>query len=95
MAKAKRVSVLVEDMEHCVECGHENPQEHHVFYGTANRKISDQDGMIIPLCLRCHANLHNDPNKTLDRKWRHIAQAKYEETHTREEFRKRYGKSYL
>ena len=39
-------------------------------------------------------NLH-DRDKELDRKLQMECQEKFEETHTREEFRKLFGKSYL
>lgn len=90
-------SIITDDMEHCIECGQTPAQTHHLFggYSTGNRNFSDEDGLVIPLCYRHHTEMHNDPNKKLMRKWHRIGQWKYEENHTREEFRKRYGKSYL
>lgn len=94
--KLKYYSVFTEDMEHCIECGRQPVQYHHVFGGYAgNRDHATEDGLVIPLCLDHHINIHNDPNKRLERKWRTLAQAIFEETHTREEFRARYGRSYL
>jgi len=37
----------------------------------------------------------HDSDKALDRRLQEICQQKFEETHTREEFRKIFGKSYL
>lgn len=90
-------SVLVEDMDHCVECGKVRVAMHHVFYGIANRPLSDEDGYIIPMCHR-HHNGSNEAihfNRELDLKWKRIAQLHYERTHTRKEFIERYGRSYL
>lgn len=94
--KVKYYSILTDDLEHCIECGRQPVQFHHVFGGyTGNRNHATEDGLIIPLCLEHHANIHNDPNKRLERKWHKIGQAAYESDHTREDFRTRYGKSYL
>lgn len=89
---------LIQTEKECFVCGRKDDiHTHHVYEGTANRKKSDKDGMIVYLCGR-HHNLSTDGvhfNKTLDLAIKKLAQRKYEETHTREEFIKRYGKSYL
>lgn len=96
MAK-KYWSALTDDLEHCIECGREPVQFHHVFFGYSsdNRDHSTDDGYIIPLCMNCHFKLHTDPNHRVEFKWKRIAQAHWESIHTRDDFRKRYGKSYL
>ena len=71
--------------------------DHHIFYGTSNRKLSEEYGLKVWLCGADH-NLSNRGvhfNKELDIKLKHIAQRKFEETHTREEFRTIFGKSWL
>lgn len=71
--------------------------EHHIFFGTANRKKSEEYGMKVNLCLTHHETgehaVHKD--RDTDMKLKRIAQEKFEETHSREEFRKIFGKSYL
>lgn len=82
---------------------------HHIFEGTANRRISEQEGLKIYLCRDCHHNLHcnNSPE------WEHIRKhlkaeseatwiVEYEENHPEknifevvDEFRRLFGKSYL
>ena len=92
-----RNSVLVEDQEHCVICGREYVNRHHVFEGTANRKTSDKYGFWLPLCHK-HHNGSNDAinfNKKLDLKWKRRAQRIYELTHTRQEFINEFIRSYL
>lgn len=96
----KRYSIITNDLEHCVECGRNNVELHEVFYGTANRKLSIQDGLVIPLCkcLHHHGNLigiHKDIY--LDSKWKKIAEEKWIEHYrkTKEDFIKRYGISYI
>lgn len=71
--------------------------DHHIFYGTSNRKLSEKYGLKVWLCGVDH-NLSNRGvhfNKELDLKLKQLAQRKFEETHTREEFRTIFGKSWL
>lgn len=67
---------------------------HHIFEGTANRKKSDEDGMVLYLHPCCHRYLHDHPRSMLTIKQR--AQVEWEkEFGSREDFIKRYGRSYL
>jgi len=82
----------------CELCGREGQTNiHHVYFGTANRKLSDKWGMVAMLCPDCHQNgpraVHHCRETDLILKRRY--QAKFEEEHTREEFRKIFGKSWL
>ena len=72
-------------------------EEHHVFFGTGKRELSDEDGLTVRLCKAHHREGPEAAHKNhlADMYLKVVAQAKYEETHTREEFMKRYGKSYL
>lgn len=73
-------------------------QLHHIFSGS-RRRNADQDGLMVYLCPCCHFRCHNTVNGKSAAEFRHPlyvdAQEKYEETHTREEFRARYGRNYL
>ena len=95
MGKTK--SVIVEDMEQCYVCGYPYVEVHHIFYGTANRKISDKYGYVVPLCREHHTGstgVHF--NKVFDMHLRKIAQKHFEaEYGDRNEFRRVFGKSYL
>lgn len=91
-----RDSVLTDDQDHCLICGYEQIQRHHVFHGTSNRKLADEDGYWVPLCMDHHTGrrgVHSRPefNQIL----KEHAQRVFEQTHTREAFIRRYGKSYL
>lgn len=72
-------------------------QEHHVFFGTANRKVSDKNGFTVYICYDCHQGspqaVHNC--RETDLMLKREAQEKYEETHTREDFMKLIGRNYL
>ena len=71
-------------------------EDHHVFFGTANRKLSEKHGLKVWLCQEHHrgnTGVHN--NRVLDLLLKEIAQRKFEETHHRQDFIKIFGKSYL
>lgn len=78
--------------------------EHHVFYGSANRAVSEAEGLKVYLCLSHHMYnydgnpeaIHGNPTKgSLDMWLKQTAQRKFEETHSREEFVRLIGKNYL
>ena len=94
--KKKLFSVFTKDLEHCIETGLTPAHVHHIFYGK-NRKNAEEDGYVIPLYGRLH-NMSNEGihfNHEYDMLWKRKAQRHYEQTHTREEFIERYGRSYL
>lgn len=75
-----------------------NLEEHHIFFGTANRKISEKYGLKVWLTTEEHRGtygVHGKYGKLLDKQLKKVAQKKFEETHTREEFIKLIGKNYL
>lgn len=80
----------------CFICGKFPVECHHIFTAS-RRKLADEDGLTVYLC---HEH-HNEPgysahyNKELRGYLQAMAQAKYEETHTHEEFVSRYGKNYI
>ena len=81
----------------CRICGTTyNIHEHHVFFGTSNRKQSEKYGLKVYLCYEHHEGTQGvHHNRDLDIHLKQIAQQKFEETHTREEFRQIFGKSWL
>lgn len=102
-------SVFKQDPGSCYICEHFLGQacrynyleEHHIFYGTANRAKSEKYGLKVKLCMKHHKGditgnkeaVHF--NKTYDLMLKEIAQRKFEKHHSREEFRKEFGKSWL
>lgn len=96
----KRYSIITDHLENCIECGRNNVELHEVFFGTGNRKLSIEDGLVIPLCKLLHHNgnligIHKD--RELNIKWKKIAQKRWQEYYgkTKEDFIKRYGISYI
>ena len=69
---------------------------HHIFTG-CNRKQADKQGLTVYLCVNHHTGnngVHNG-NEYWYKKLQVIAQRKFEETHTREEFMKLFHKNYI
>jgi len=78
----------------------------HIFGGTANRRLSEEDGLVVNLCPDCHNRPPNGVhfNKT-SMQWLHrVGQRAYEDElnrkgispdEARQRFMKRYGKNYL
>lgn len=68
-------------------------EDHHVFFGFANRKQSENFGMKVWLCHEHHVEVHH--NITLDTYIKQNCQKVFEREHTRNEFRQIFGKSWL
>ena len=87
--------IQTKDKDCCFICGQWATETHHCIHGTANRKIADKDGLTVRLCHRCHTLLHDKGN--MDKELQRIAQARWMEHYgkSEEDFRRRYGKSYL
>lgn len=88
----KRTSILTDNLDHCIVCGAKKDNIHEVFFGK-NRRNSMLYGFCIPLCFKCHLEIHS--NNLLDLKFKQLCQAKYEETHSREDFLQICHKNYL
>lgn len=88
-------SVIQKDCNKCFVCGKGGElHPHHIMEGTANRKKSDEDKLIVYVHnLPCHRDIHDHPKKYIYLK--QYAQKTYEKNHGREEWIKRYGKSYI
>lgn len=90
---------VLQDKKECYVCkATHNLHSHHIFYGTANRKKSEQYGLKVYLCGMHHnmsdAGVHF--NKKLDLKLKQIAQM-YMLTHgmTLDDFIKEFGRSWM
>lgn len=88
---------IMQTQKECYLCGRKTCLErHHTLSGVANRKLSEKYGLWVYLCHDCHtgpngAQYNPEKNRVLKKQ----AQIAFEKTHTREEFRKIFGKSYL
>ena len=71
-------SILHSKEDGCLVCGNPFVEEHHVFYGTANRKLSEKYGLKVYLCAEHHrgnTGVHHD--HTFDRSLKRMAQRKF------------------
>lgn len=87
---------IIQGKKECLFCKSQFVEEHHCF-GGANRKLSEKYGLKVYLC---HKH-HNEPpfgvhfNKENMDKVRMMAQKKFEETYSREDFMRIFGRNYL
>ncbi len=77
-----------------------NLHSHHCMHGTANRKLADQDGLTVYLCYEHHEGnmgVHSKNGHELDLELKQLAQRRWMEYYskTEDDFRQRYGRSYL
>lgn len=74
-----------------------NLHKHHVFKGTANRKLSEQYGLWVWLRADWHnlADYGVHFNKELDRKLKVLAQEKFEEKYGHNKFMEVFKKNYI
>ena len=89
---------IMQTEKRCRVCGTTyGLHEHHIFYGTANRKQSEKHGFKVYLCGR-HHNLSEEGvhfDHELDLRIKRDCQSVFEKTHSREEFISIIGKNYL
>ena len=97
MAKTK--PIITDNMAECIlpYCKRTDVHWHHVFFGTANRTLSDQYGLIVPLCLEHHEGLTGVHRcRAVDIKVKQMGQRAFEEKiGSREDFMKIFGRNYL
>lgn len=93
------VKSLLQRNKACYICGTTlNLHLHHIFYGTANRKLSDADGCVVYLCQRHHtgaAGVHSNRKIDLTLKARCQIEWQKQNNKTIEDFIARYGKNYI
>ena len=98
MSKTK--SIVTEHEKMCFFCGRPAECEHHLLFGSGIRELAEQDGLKVPACNNCHnmgnlaERIHDNP--MAEKLSKILGQAVYEaKIGSREEFRARYGRSYL
>lgn len=91
----KRYSIL-NNLKYCYFCGRPAEAIHEVYFGK-NRNISIQNGFCVGLCNK-HHNMSDYSvhfNKDMNLELKRLYQEEFEKNHSREEFIKIIGKSYL
>ena len=96
----KTRSIVTNDTYACYFCGKKADCEHHLLFGNGTRKLAEEDGIKVPVCNTCHTigpvigRIHDNP--VGEKLSKMLGQAIYEnKIGTRDDFMKRYGKSYL
>lgn len=84
---------IIDNTKECFICKNPRVQQHHIYKGNKCRKIADQEGLWVWLCRYHHNQVHHD--REVDLTLMRLGQQEYEKTHTREEFREKFIKSYL
>jgi hypothetical protein len=94
------VKSIISNERACVVCGAENSlHRHHIYHGTANRKLSEKYGCWCYLCARHHnmsdQGVHSD--NLLDLKLKKWCQEILEKDYgwTRQRMIKTFGRNYL
>lgn len=103
-------SILQADESYCWLCAmtegdfsHKKTECHHIFPGTALRRISEENGFKVRLCPRHHEgdesgtafSVHHPERNQFAIALQRECQMEYERTHTREEWMALMGRSYL
>ncbi len=91
-------SVVQNDIDHCFLCGRYGTLQRHECIHGSNRTKSKNYGLWVAVCQNCHTKIHAKRSETeLDRRLHEIAQecAKKRYGWNNEDFRKRFGKSWL
>ena len=60
---------IIQKKKECIICNSLNAEEHHVFFGTANRKLSEKYGLKVYLCAEHHRGtrgVHGKDGKMVD-----------------------------
>lgn len=89
-----RYSIITDDLEHCYICAERGIKgvlrdDLHEVYGGSNRKRSIKNGLVVPLCRKCHQDIY-----ILN--WlKKFVQLEYEEIYSRDDFINLIGQSYL
>lgn len=83
----------------CYNCGDtRNLEEHHIFYGQRNRKLSEHYGLKVHLCPGCHRHaktgIHGG-NKELDHQLKREAQELFESLYSHELFMETFQRNYI
>ena len=73
---------IIQDDRECYVCKNTFVEEHHVYFGTANRKLSEKYGLKVWLCPQHHRGRYGvHHNKDLDDKLKKIARERFEDVY--------------
>ena len=90
-------SIMQEDYTTCYNCGTPySLQEHHCIRGN-NRQLAEKYGLKVKLCFGCHQGNRDSPHQSeeVNQEYKRLAQEKFVEKYSFEEWLKIFGKNYL
>lgn len=94
-----RMDSILQNEKECYICkAKSNLHLHHVFFGTANRRLSDEDGCVVWLCQNHHTGINGvHTNRKTDLTIKIRMQRAWMEHYGKDEtdFIRRYGRNYL
>ena len=88
---------ILQDEKRCFLCGsYLDLEEHHVFGGVANRRLSEKYGLKVHLCAFCHRGTEGvHSSYEANKKLKQIAQEAFEQKYSHEEWMRIFRKNYL
>lgn len=88
---------IIQTNKECWFCGTQRElQKHHCVFGVPGRKNSEKYGLTVWLCREHHTgNSGVHQNRELDLELKRVAQKKFEEEHSRNEWMAVFGRNYL
>lgn len=87
-----RFSLFTDNLDYCIICGNKKDNLHEVFFGR-NRQLSMKYGLVIPLCTKCHLEMHK--NSKLQHVWYRKGQVIFNKTYPDLKFEDIFRKNYL
>lgn len=90
-------SILKTEKGTCILCGRKGQTEEHHLFGGPNRRLSEEDGLKVYLCPRCHHDRIHGLDRQAIEFLKQEGQRAYMETYSKgtRDFVVRYGKNYL
>lgn len=90
---------ILQDIKECyiTKADHCTLHKHHIFFGTADRKKSEEWGCWVWLLPHLH-NMGNEGvhfNKSFDLRLKQVCQKRFEELHGHDKFMEVFGRNYL
>ena len=90
---------ILQNKKKCFICSKQiDIHDHHIYFGSAKRKISEKNGFKVWLCQNHHQGtygVHGSKGHDLDLYLKKTCQLEYEKNHTRDQFIKKKRKNYL
>lgn len=91
---------IIQEEKACIFTGYtKNLEEHHIFYGTGKRKLSEKYGLKVWVRADLHKftrySIHQNPNEGLDLRLKKLGQRIFESRYPELDFIEIFGKNYL